>query len=331
MGLAAAFTTPSAYTFIRDLVSKDRASFANSLYGSGVYLGGGLSSLSILLDNNVGWRNTYDIIAGYGILAAVAAAVLLPTDPKQKIQRANEIDPEKITKQTQLSDVADILSLPKIRWLFAGSFFRFCSGLCIGVWAAPYFKLAFPDDSSSYAITNALIVGLCGVTSGLVGGWFADKAALRAREFGMESNAGRLLIPIVGSLLAVPAWFLTAHSLTFENAMSWLAIEYLVAECWFGPTVAVLQSEVGKSQGGTAQGLFTLTGAIGNLAPSLLGIMYGQQVSVTDNMRISSNSEMLSTLLANSVCVGYLLSAVCFVMSAATPSRITATSDTNNK
>lgn len=328
MGLAAAFTTPSAYTLIRDLVSKERASLANSFYGSGVYLGGGLSSLCILLDNKVGWRSTYDIIASFGVLSAILAVALLPRDPKVGIEtnpnnamnvmdkngKTAKVDNGKQNNPSQLSDVVDILSIPKIQWLFAGSFFRFCSGLCIGVWAAPYFKLAFPDDSSSYAVTNALIVGLCGVTSGVVGGWFADKAAIWARDSGMDSNTGRLAVPILGSLLAVPAWYFTAHSLTFDYAMAWLAIEYLVAECWFGPTVAVLQSVVGKSQGGTAQGLFTLTGALGNLAPSLLGIVYGQQTSFGE----SGNGEILSNLIANAVCAGYLLSAVCFTMSSAT-------------
>jgi len=336
MGLAAAFTTPSAYTLIRDLVSKDRASLANSLYGSGVYFGGGLSSLSILLDNKVGWRNTNDIIASYGVLSAILAVALVPRDPKVQSAMAFKVEDKEISKDdatiddkkkdspNQFSDVLDILSRPKIRWLFAGSFFRFCSGLCIGVWAAPYFKLAFPDDSSSYAVTNALIVALCGVTSGVAGGWLADKVAKWAEDSGVDSNTGRLAIPIIGSLLAVPAWYLTAHSLTFDYAMIWLAIEYLVAECWFGPTVAVLQSEVRKSQGGTAQGLFTLTGAVGNLAPSLLGILYGQQQTLLSNQSsesgigsmIKGNAEILSTLIANSVCAGYLLSAICFTISA---------------
>jgi hypothetical protein len=291
------------------------------------------------LDNKVGWRNTYDIIASFGVFSAILAVVLLPRDPQVKspnvaltVMDKNTADKNddasnvgtKRNTPSQLSDVVDILSIPKIRWLFAGSFFRFCSGLCIGVWAAPYFKLAFPDDSSSYAITNALIVGLCGVTSGVVGGWWADKAALWAKDSGMDSNVGRLAIPIIGSLLAVPAWYFTAHSMTFDYAMGWLAIEYLVAECWFGPTVAVLQSEVGKSQGGTAQGLFTLTGAMGNFAPSLLGIVYGQQASISNQIlgeggissTGSTNGEILSTLIANAVCAGYLLSAVCFTMSA---------------
>jgi len=325
MGLACAFSTPSAYTLIRDLVSKERSALANSLYGSGVYLGGGLSSLSILLDERIGWRGTCEVIAAFGLLATVAAATFLPSDPK--VDEVNALegytkknDDAVIASETSsegdkspFADISEILSKPRVQWLFAGSFFRFCSGLCIGVWAAPYYRLAFPDDATSYAVINAIIVALCGVTSGVVGGVLADKTATWTAASGQDANAGRLIVPIIGSLLAVPAWYLTSHASTFDAAMAWLAIEYLVAECWFGPTVAVLQSEVGKSQGGTAQGLFTLTGAIGNLAPSLLGVLYGQQVSVAGAI---SKSDVLSTLLANGVCVGYLLSAACFAISA---------------
>jgi MFS family permease len=326
MGLACAFSTPSAYTLIRDLVSKERAALANSLYGSGVYLGGGLSSLSILLDGRIGWRGTCEVIAAFGLLATISAAVFLPSDPNIKTDDAlkgytKKDDDAVIASETSnegdttsaFADVGEILSIPRVQWLFAGSFLRFCSGLCIGVWAAPYYKLAFPDDATSYAVINAVIVGLCGVTSGIVGGVVADKTATWAASSGSDENAGRLIVPIVGSLLAVPAWYLASHASTFDSAMAWLAIEYLVAECWFGPTVAVLQSEVGKSQGGTAQGLFTLTGAIGNLAPSLVGILYGQQASVAGAI---NKSDILSTLLANGVCAGYLLSAACFAISA---------------
>ncbi len=317
MGLACGFTTPSAYTLIKDLVPKSRTSLANSLYGSGVYLGGGLSSLSLLLDKNLGWRGTLDFIAAFGFIAALCASAILPQDPKagdalmsSSVQVANEGEVDK--DGNLFTDIGDILSAPRVQWLFAGSFSRFCSGLCIGVWAAPYYKQAFPDDAASYAIINAFIVGLCGVSSGVSGGWLADKAAVWSKENGRGEYMGRLLIPITGSLLAVPAWYIAAHASTFDTAMSWLAVEYLVAECWFGPTISCLQSEVNKSQGGTAQGLFTLTGAIGNFAPSLLGLFYGQQALAAGSI---NNTEILSNLLANGVCAGYLVSSICFAIS----------------
>merc|ERR1740124_116042 len=318
MGLACAFSTPSAYTLINDLVPKDRVAFANSLYGSGIYLGGGLSSLSLLLNDNIGWRGTCSTIALFGLVSAGLCALLLPADPKMQHindspERTSQLKESAIDDQSSpFTDVTDILSNSRVQWLFGASFLRFCAGLCIGVWSATYFKLAFPDDSTSYAVINALIVGFCGVSSGVFGGWAADKSTSLSAQFNWDDNVGRLLIPVVGSALAVPTWWLTIHASTFNGAMFWLAAEYLVADCWFGPTVAVLQSEVQKKQGGTALGMFTLTGAIGNLAPSLIGILYG-------NAKVAGGVEeglILSGILSNGICIFYFLSAICFVIAA---------------
>jgi hypothetical protein len=135
-------------------------------------------------------------------------------------------------------------------------------------------------------------------------------------------------VSVVGSLLAAPAWYFAVHSVEgatslgspFEISMAWLAAEYLVAECWFGPTISTLQSTVGRNIGGTAQGLFTLTGAMANFAPTALGYIYGQAIAGTGE---SSTAGELSNLLTAAVCFGYLSSAFCFGMAAlSTPSSL---------
>lgn len=55
--------------------------------------------------------------------------------------------------------------------------------------------------------------------------------------------------------------------------------------------------------------MFTVTGAFGNLAPSLLGFLYGQVTG-------SESSSALSDLLSTAVCVGYISSAACFALGA---------------
>ena len=319
MGLACAFTTPAAYTLIRDSVPPSRAAFANSLYGGGIYLGGALASLSILLDNSLGWRGALGGIGLYGVVCVLLSVLVLQADPKivddeTLNAKISETSSKESGSVTVIEDAKAVLSTPRVRWLFLASFTRFCSGLCIGVWGAPYFRSVFPDDATSYAVVNAFIVGLCGVTSGILGGVLSDKAAEVANGKGIEENQGRLAVPIAGSLLAVPSWWFAIHSSTFQLSMIWLGVEYLVAECWFGSSVAVLQSSVGKERGGTAQGMFTLTGAIGNLAPSLLGVLYGQATS-----QGVENQVALSNLLGVAVCSGYLISAVCFFLSSQAP------------
>mmetsp|Transcript_41424 Transcript_41424/g.60605 ORF Transcript_41424/g.60605 Transcript_41424/m.60605 type:complete len:607 (+) Transcript_41424:177-1997(+) len=231
--------------------------------------------------------------------------------PKKAVIITNDSEEEEGKISAFLTDATNVLSTSQVRWLFTASFLRFCSGLCIGVWAAPYFRIAFPDDSTSYAVVNAFIVSLCGVTSGVVGGWTADRTGAAAVGAGYTENTGRLIVPIVGSVLAVPTWWLAVHSSSFESAMFWLGVEYLVAECWFGPVVAVLQSSVGPTLGGTAQGMFTLTGAIGNFAPSALGVLYGSAAAGA-----VEDGSALSGLLGVGVCGGYFLSAICFAISA---------------
>jgi len=51
MGLACAFSTPTAYTLLQERVPQNRAALASSIYGTGVALGSALASLSLLLDS----------------------------------------------------------------------------------------------------------------------------------------------------------------------------------------------------------------------------------------------------------------------------------------
>ena len=358
MGGACAFCVPAAYSLIADKISKDKSALANSMYGSGVYLGGALASLGLLLDEYVGWRETLGVIGLFGAASVLTSGVLLPSDGERDIKSGdkNALDDgieggldDTDNTPSLVENALQILSIPRVRYLFLGSFLRFSSGLMIGVWAAPYYKQAFADDASTYAVVNAFVVGLMGLSSGILGGLIADFLGGWIVESKEEMNQGtssslvsvihryfdektiRLLLPICGSLLAIPTWYLTTHTGTsdnaFELAMFWLAVEYLVAECWFGPTIAVLQSSVGSSRTGTAQGMFVLTGAVGNLAPSLLGWIYGNQVG--ELASTSSSSEVLADLLGWGVCAGYFLSAVFFAVSVTASGESVAITDKN--
>lgn len=310
MGLACAFSTPTAYTLLQQQVPKDRGALASSIYGTGVALGGALASLSLLLDSELGWKNTLVVIAVFGFGAAGLNAILLPDDPKasqEKIEASSPIENEEESSSV-LDEVFEVVATSRVKWLFLASFLRFSAGLSIGIWSAAYFRGAFPDNVSDYAVAQASITSVCGVASGVLGGAIADWLSSSAAD--SDDPVGKKLwVPVVGSVLAVPTFYYAINSGdSFELAMICLALEYLVAECWFGPTISVLQSTVGPKIGGTAQGLFTLTGAIGNLAPSLLGFVYAQAAGIDP-------SAELADILSVAVCSLYLASAACFVVS----------------
>lgn len=240
MGLACAFSTPTAYTLLQQLVPKDKTALASSLYGSGVALGGSLAALSVLLDANLGWRDALVAISVFGFASAGIAALALPDDPKETTSEETISAKDAVVAVVEengsiTSEIADVIATSRVKWLFLGSFFRFCSGLCIGVWAAPYYRMVFPENQSEYAIAQATITAVFGVSSGLLGGVAADWVAANT-DPDQDGTGRKLWIPVIGCILAAPTWYLSVHSNgSFENAMAWLAVEYLVAECWFGP------------------------------------------------------------------------------------------------
>jgi len=354
MGLACAFATPTAYTLIRDRVPPAQAATASSFYGTGVALGSGLASLTILLDNAVGWRGALDAIAVTGLAAVVLSLVVLPDDDKDEDEKPDEQQQNQKAANTAtttaaaaaaeadaskeqgeglasiLGDVGEAFTTDRAKLIYLGSFLRFCSGLCIGVWSAPYFRMVFDDRSGDYALAQAAISAIGASASGVLGGAIADRLSSSAIEDGgVDAIGRRLWVPVVGSLLAAPTWYLAMHSPeSFEISMAWLAAEYFVAECWFGPTISTLQSTVGTKVGGTAQGLFTLTGAFANFAPALVGYIYGQSVGGDAAGQVaaaSASSTELSGLLSAVVCACYLSSAFCFYLAAsASPTTTTA-------
>lgn len=343
MGLFCAFSTPTAYTLITEKVPNDRLSLATSIYGTGVAFGGASASLSILLDNQIGWSQTLLAIGLVGFSSAFLVGAVVPGDDSKsnddnasttiKVSSKSDVKDDNVTQSYSfVDDVSEALLTTRAKWIFGGSFLRFSSGLCIGVWSAPFFRAAFPDNATEYAVAQAFITAVAGSVSGLAGGAAADYLSSTLDTNNKNSNGEdrenrdltgvRLWIPVAGSLLAAPAWYLAIHSSeSFQIAMVWLTIEYLVAECWFGPTISTLLSTVPSSIRGTSQGLFTLTGGLANLSPTFLGYLYGQgqasSVTTTDGVEMSSSSsELLPYLLTYGVCFGYITSAFCFAMGA---------------
>jgi hypothetical protein len=197
------------------------------------------------------------------------------------------------------------------------------------------------DLVDSYALSQGFISAVGASLSGIIGGTIADRivvvtaaAGSAADSTSMKGDSGgnsstatstmgpvqnRLWVPVVGSLLAAPAWYLAVHTASpesFGTSMTWLAVEYFVAECWFGPTISVLQATVETARG-TAQGLFTMTGAVANLAPTAIGIAVA---SSSSSSLVGQGTELeLLDLLSNGVCVAYVLSSLCFIMAIRSP------------
>lgn len=281
-GISQGFTNPAAYGLLADLFPPERRATANSLYSSGIYLGGGLASLSILLVSSSGWRSACFAVGSAGLVAATISLFMVRdpaweelTNPEaSEVMKSARLEPVARGEDgpmPPLRAIGSILETEPVAWLFLASALRFCAGFGIGVWVAPFFRETFPDCQSSFAVANAFVVGLGGFISSITGGSLSDRFSRRTPNGGVVDPGARAWLMALSSFLAIPAWTAVMMAPSFNIAIAFLLIEYLVAECWFGPAVAVLQDNVPATQRGTAQGLFSVLTTVGNISPVLIG------------------------------------------------------------
>ena len=81
----------------------------NGILSGGVYIGGGLASLSILLDNSLGWRSTVFVIGVLGILIGIIGNFLILEPKSLTVKNNNEnSNKESYTTNTNTNTNIDI-------------------------------------------------------------------------------------------------------------------------------------------------------------------------------------------------------------------------------
>jgi len=310
LGFAQAFTNPASYTALGKLYAPEKRASAFGVYSSGVYIGGGVAALSILLIETLGWRGINSVAAAIGAAVAIGAFLVLPSLPPSGAKAAGassddsagtsagpsagtsagtsemreaesdssidstretdalaQIEASKDAILPVLEGLQELFATPSIRWLLLGSGLRFMAGFCIGVWIVPFYREAFPAEIGvRFALLKASVNGIAGAASAAGGGFLTDKLSQA------EPRTPQWL-PAAGCVLAIPFWLGTLYADSLELSLAALFVEYLVAECWFGPTIASLQKAAPPGAQGLAQGVFSMLTLAGNLAPAFVGYL----------------------------------------------------------
>ena len=224
---------------------------------------------------------------------AILLAVALPSEASRPPAPTS-------AAQTAGGGFARVLRVRSVRWLLAGSTARLFAGFAIGAWAAPYYRSAFPDRAAEYALVNALIVAAAGTFAAVGGGVIADRLSASADGKGSDDGeANKAYLPMLGALGAIPFWVAAVRSTSFGPAMGALLCAYLLAETWYGATIAMLQGALPRRVWGTAQGTLNLVQIVANLSPWLLGALHRRGTP-------------LRLLLSTTIPAAYMVTALCF-------------------
>lgn len=154
LGFSQAFCNPAAYVALGRISAPSSRATVLGVYSSGVYIGGGLAALSILLDGPLGWRGVSQLAGATGVGVALIAAVALPSLPPVASEGREEAAGEEAATAQQVGalsslrdDLSELLAPPVVRWLLAASALRFLAGFALGVWVVPFYRGAPPRRS----------------------------------------------------------------------------------------------------------------------------------------------------------------------------------------
>lgn len=274
LGLGQGFSNPASYSMIADYFPEDRRSQANGLFSCGVYIGGGLASLCISMANALGWRATCALIAAIGF-ALASIEGLFVREPVRTAAKEDDGPPTDKKKRTFSEALRTIFSCKLVVVIFIASSFRFMGGFVIGGYLPTLYSVVFPSYDEQYSYINAYVVATGGFMSSFFGGTLADTW----RKAG-EKRA-RMFVPAGGCFGALP--FIAICCLAphfYVSIILGLFFEYIIAECWFGPVVATMQSALPSDCRALAIATFTLIATFfGSTASFLVGALYESLLS----------------------------------------------------
>ncbi|MEY2730909.1 MAG: MFS transporter [Betaproteobacteria bacterium] len=250
---------PSATALISDWHRPEMRSRALSLHQTGVFAGAGLGAYSAgLMADRYGWPAPFIVFAALGLVVAVAlyfglrerVQTLVPPAPVAPTDTAAQAEPTGRDPYLQVLSSSGAVALCVVFFLATGA----SSGLM--VWAPTYIYDKMGTNLAQSALLGSATINLAGFLSVPVGGWLADKLALRV-------PSGRFWALAIGltaaalCLLALP-WAQTTTTIAVVLVASSLG-KGLFDGCIYSAMHDVMPS---RSRA-TAVGLMTTCGFLG--------------------------------------------------------------------
>ena len=259
----------SIYTWIP---LKERG-IVNGVNFSGGRLGVAFSLAPIAwLVNQVGWRMSFLILGGIGILFAVAWFLLFRDDPLTH-PRISAKEKEFIKNNRQNVNAsgyaeAERLSIGKLfssknMWLAMGQYFssNFTFFFCL-TWLYPFLKEKFALEAVEAGLYSSLPL-----IAGAVGNWISGLLVDYIYKNGSWKNS-RLIPAIVGFGLASVGLVASLYMTSAAGAVLFLALAVFGADMTLSPSWS-LCVDIGRRNSGAVSGTMNMAGNIGSFVTAL--------------------------------------------------------------
>lgn len=285
VGVGEATLGPAAISLLSDYFPPRMRATANSIYSSGIALGGGMAFfLGGWIGQTHGWRMAFYLLGFPGLLLAVLVFLL-----RERPRGATE------TAQTTRSaqPAAVLRSLPFWLLCFGYALVGLASNN-LGIWVPTFFVRVHELSISTIGVAAGILSIVVGIPAMVSGGWLSDRV-----------KSGRMAFTSTVAIASVPLWIALLFT---NNLIALIAINvvlYAAAIMWVGPATADVTELAGPHDRGLAIGIFFST--VNLVAYGIGSPIIGR---ISDALGVTTNPEQMrySLLVCPVACaVGALL------------------------
>jgi MFS family permease len=326
LGVGQSVCNPAAFALIADYFPTDYRPLASSLYNSGIYIGGGVSSASVSIFNNGSWR---EIFTYFGIAGGVTALMLIfVSEPKRGNYDAKPKQDEEalVVKETQekfsLKYTLTYLASMRTAWIvsLAGGV-RSIGGYAFGGFVPSFIMNKYNPGNSivdfvqvrpDLGATYGTLTAIAGFSTSILAGYITKTyVSQNSRTGAYVSAIGAVAsVPFVIGFLFMDVFVGEANDTAYWLSLACIFMAYLTAEVWGGPAAALLQETIPSNMLSTSMSVyfFVLT-LIGGAGPELVGLFPEKQNPLYPIETIAS-----PYVLAFIICGSYIFAAILWIV-----------------
>jgi len=270
-GIGEAGAFPGMARSIFSWIPVKERGIVNGINFSGGRLGVAFSLAPIAwLIDKVGWRSSFLILGGIGVLFAALWYLFFRDDPlkhpgiskqeKEYIQNTRQVQKENAVVE-KLS-LAQLFS-SKNMWLAMGQYFcsNFTFFFCL-TWLYPYLKETFALEAVEAGLYSSLPL-----IAGAVGNWFSGFLVdFIYKRTGLKKS--RHIPAILGFSLASLGLVISLYMLSAWTAVIFLSLAIFGADMTLSPSWSVCV-DIGKKNSGAVSGTMNMAGNIGSFVTAL--------------------------------------------------------------
>jgi MFS family permease len=210
MGVSEACYIPAALALIADYHRGDTRSLATGVHMSGIMVGSGLGGLGGWIAERQGWNHAFYIFGLTGIVFTVVVASLLRDLPRETSPESDAAPPTRV----QLGAAVKSL-FGRTSFLLALGYWGLLgiAGWAVVGWMPTYLNEHFNLSQGKAGLSATGYLQAAALVGVLVGGYWGDRWS-RVHE------RGRILVPVIGLLIAAPAILLA-------STVNWLPLAIL--------------------------------------------------------------------------------------------------------